>query len=217
MADGKLVDAFSKALNLVENPPMNGSNPHFKSSYATLPDVQKSVRAACRAAGIAYSQEIERDGDALVMVGYVQGGGERLRLGGMPVSLPPNPQHAGSALTYAKRQLACLHWGIAGEEDDDGNQAAQGPAEARPAAARAPEPPSELKRAEIALKRAAEEHAAAMGMQKSAVFAMIASDKERAGYDGMDGKGRIAWLGAKAEELSSAPEQTEYYEEDVVF
>lgn len=210
----KVEAALARALNAVENPPMNGSNPHFKSKYATLPDVQRCVRAACSAHGIAYLQTLERDGDELLIVGYVCGDEGRLRLGGMPVSLPPNPQQAGSALTYAKRQLACLHWGIAGEEDDDGNGAAAQP-KAKPKAQPKPKPQGKLKEAELRLKRAAEEYADASGAPREDVFGSIVADKELAGYEALADDGKVAWLDGKAAELSALA--AGYGEEDVVF
>ena len=41
-------------------------------------------------------------------------------LGALIVDRPANPQAFGANLTYAKRQLAQVDWGITGDPDEDG-------------------------------------------------------------------------------------------------
>ena len=48
----------------------------------------------------------------------------------MPLCIVSDPQKQGSALTYARRYGLCAAFGLVGEDDDDGEQAAKGAQEA---------------------------------------------------------------------------------------
>ena len=111
-----------------------------------------------------------------------------LALSVFPVSLPPNPQQAGSALTYAKRQLACIDWGISGGDDDDANGAAkQAPAG------------DGIRAASAELAEAARKYAAATGRGDAAgVYAEIKAAKGREGFDAMEPQRQERWLRDRA-------------------
>lgn len=119
-----LRSAFSKAWQSVKQPDLDGENPHFHSKYATLANMQSRIRDACAANGIAYTQSlIAKEGGRSEIVSAVVGGAERMELSRYPIALTQNPQSNGSLMTYIKRQLCGIDWGICGDEDDDGNTA----------------------------------------------------------------------------------------------
>lgn len=125
-----IIERYAAAWCDVKQPDLDGVNPHFKSRYATLAAVQGCIREACAKHGVAYTQRVVLDDGATVLVSEVVGADSKMRLSYYPVQFVPNPQSNGSMLTYAKRQLASIDWGICGDEDDDGGGAAQQPRQA---------------------------------------------------------------------------------------
>lgn len=122
--------AYIAAWNAAKNPAFDSENPGFKrngkpSKYASLAACMKEVRAACEPHGLMYSQRLMRNGDEFTMRSFVTGHGEVAEVSEFPVTVPPNPQDFGKCLTYTKRQQVQADWGIVGEEDDDGNAAAE--------------------------------------------------------------------------------------------
>lgn len=133
MADG-ISASFVKAWQSCDNPPLDGVNPHYGNRYASLKATLKVIRDACTICGLAYRQRLVIDEAGQFLVSDVMDeSGESMELSRFPVSQGANPQAFGSALTYAKRQQAQADWGIAGEEDDDANDASvpNGPCNAR--------------------------------------------------------------------------------------
>ena len=122
-----LQERYAAAWCDVKQPELDGTNPHYKSRYATLAAVQGCIRKACAKHGIAYAQRVKLENGEAVLVSEVVGAGDALHLSDYPVQFVPNPQSNGSMLTYAKRQLASIDWGICGDEDDDGQNAALPP------------------------------------------------------------------------------------------
>lgn len=129
-----------------KNPELDSTNPHFKNKYASLKATLEQVRSACVTHGIAYLQQMHKvdENRAELRSCVITKDGERLELSTFPVECPPNPQSFGSNLTYAKRQQAQADWGIVGEEDDDGNAAAED-AKTRPAQKKQPKPATDRK------------------------------------------------------------------------
>ena len=119
-----LQSAFSRAWQAVKQPDLDGENPHFHSKYATLANMQGRIRDACAANGIAYTQALViNESRQSEIVSAVVGGSERMEMSRYPISLASSPQSNGSLMTYVKRQLCGIDWGICGDEDDDGNTA----------------------------------------------------------------------------------------------
>lgn len=140
MSESKsLAEAFVAAWGRMKNPEMDSENQGFKrngkpSKYASLLSCMKVVREACREEGIAYTQLLNPGETGFEITSRVAGHGEVLELSTFPVTIPPNPQEFGKFLTYTKRQQVQADWGIVGEEDDDGNAAAEIAARQQPAA-----------------------------------------------------------------------------------
>lgn len=105
----------------------DGVNPHFKTRYASLGAVMQAIRPALAANGLAVSQIITRDGDALALeTVLVHTSGQFI--GGVYPLRPTkqDPQGEGSALTYARRYALAGLLGVVADDDDDGNAASRG-------------------------------------------------------------------------------------------
>lgn len=123
MAEDKtLLQKFAEAWGKMENPPLDGANPHFNNRFATLKATLAEVRKVCAPMGLAYVQTVN-DGFLVTMV---TDGEDEMQLSKLPLPAVPDPQRQGSQFTYAKRQVAQMDWGIVGEEDDDAEAATKG-------------------------------------------------------------------------------------------
>ena len=122
---GQLAEALAKAQIELNNPVLNKTNPHFKSKYADLANVLNAVRPVLGAHGIAVMQITETLDTAIVLhTRLIHTSGEWIE-STYPVSHIGKHQEMGAALTYAKRQALSAMVAVAGEDDDDGNEATQ--------------------------------------------------------------------------------------------
>jgi hypothetical protein len=130
---GKIYADLVTALGVIDNPNKDGSNPHFRSRYATLEGCLDAAKTALRENNLALTQQIHPEPDRLV-TRLIHTSGEFIEDGGVPLKPkdPTNPQALASAVTYARRYGLMAMLGITGE-DDDGNAATK------------PPPPSEIK------------------------------------------------------------------------
>ena len=122
--------AKTRLRQAIKNPPLDGTNAHFKSKYATLAAVLDVVRNACDETGLDFSQGVEPshdDGAGYVMATRLWEGNEPIQSCLLPFKMPDDPQKAGSLITYLRRYGLCLVFGIVGDDDDDGNAAATTP------------------------------------------------------------------------------------------
>lgn len=112
--ENKLLE-FQKRIQAIKK---DGKNPHFKSSYATLPQILSEVKPILTELGLVLTQPI-KDGRVFSIISS----GETI-VGASELKIPEtlNPQQMGSAITYFRRYtLSSL---LALEiEDDDGNAA----------------------------------------------------------------------------------------------
>jgi len=116
--------AFAAAWESVNNPPLDSVNPHFKNKFASLGATIKAVREACRANGITYNQAFSLREEVQALRSWVSDAeGNRIDLSCMYFPQIDNPQQMGSHMTYMRRYLMQLDWGIVGEEDDDAERA----------------------------------------------------------------------------------------------
>lgn len=125
-ATPELFAAMAAAQGEIENASKNSNNPHFRSKYADLAEVENTVRAVLPKHGIAHFQMPSFDG-ALVNVTTViahSGGGY---VSGVTSCVPAktDAQGIGAASTYCRRYGLAAIAGIA-QEDDDGNLAQHG-------------------------------------------------------------------------------------------
>jgi hypothetical protein len=113
----------------------DGKNPHFNSTFATLPGIVEAVNPVLQKHGLAYSQPLDRVAakPALKTV-LMHPESEQMIEGICPFPEGLNAQQTGSAVTYYRRYSLLGILGIVADEDDDG-QAAIPPAQATQAAA----------------------------------------------------------------------------------
>lgn len=114
---------FAAAWADCENPPLDSANPHFRTRFASLKATLGVIRAACAKHGLAYRQAIQAptgDTPPILISSLVDADGNTMPLGALIVDRPANQQVFGANLTYAKRQLAQVDWGITGDPDEDG-------------------------------------------------------------------------------------------------
>lgn len=145
MTEKSAAACYMAAWNRIEQPELDKENPRFKTRYASLLSMQRSIRKACGGLGIVYRQATEVVGGETFLVSEVMGDGDRVELSRYPLTVTANDQDNGRNLTYAKRQQCGVDWGICGDEDDDGNAQAPQARKASPARGRRREPLSDSK------------------------------------------------------------------------
>lgn len=117
--NAKLFAAMAKARGEMRQPKLDGTNPHFKSKYVTLSGLLEAIMPALAANGLHIWQVPDGD-DLLTIVSHESGESMEFR-----VALPNGGtiQQLGSVLTYLKRYTLASIVGVAGDLDDDGNEA----------------------------------------------------------------------------------------------
>jgi hypothetical protein len=147
----EIAAALAKAQGAIKGAAKDRLNPHFKSAYADLASVWDACRAPLAANGIAVIQGVEADGGTVrVETMLAHASGEWMASTLTLLATPATPQGVGSALTYGRRYGLAAMVGIA-PEDDDGNAASVGGADAtddRPA----PPPRQSATVCDVALK-----------------------------------------------------------------
>ena len=112
----------------IQNPKNTATNPFFHSSYAPLDEILNMLRPILTAEGIFMYQSVGGNGDCISVVTILTHveSGETLKSDSLVIKVPPDPQKAGSAITYGKRYQLNAMFGIVGEQDEDGNVASHG-------------------------------------------------------------------------------------------
>jgi len=122
---GEIATAFAKAQSEITHATKDGSNPHFKSRYATLSSVMEACRAPLTKNGLSLIQGASTsDGAVVVTTQLTHSSGQWFR---DSIACRPDKQTIqgiGSAITYMRRYAAMAMIGIA--PDDDDGEAAMG-------------------------------------------------------------------------------------------
>lgn len=127
VAPTTLAEALAAAQLEITDPQKDSVNPHFRSRYADLATVLKTVRPVLAKHGIALTQTTQILDGALVLVTRLHWRDEELA-GYYPINpTKADPQGYGSALTYARRYALQAIVGVAADDDDDGNAASAAP------------------------------------------------------------------------------------------
>lgn len=103
------------------------TNPHFKSKFAPLDEVNPAALAVLTRHGFAWVTMpcVLTDGTPGLRYRLMHESGEEL-VGEMALMLKASgPQEQGSAITYARRYSVQAVLGLVTDEDDDGNSAAR--------------------------------------------------------------------------------------------
>lgn len=123
------------------NPKKNreGQKGYQKYNYATLDTVVDIIKKPLNSRGIFLTQPCEKTDDGTMRVRtVVMYGSESLVLDTKPYEYDSDPQEFGKRETYARRYSLLTAFGLAGEDDTDGDT---GPAKAAPKpAAKAAQP-----------------------------------------------------------------------------
>ena len=119
-----IAEALAAAQAEITDPAKDSVNPHFKSRYADLATILKTVRPVLARHGIAIVQTTEiADAGNVVLVTSLRWRGDSI-IGRYPVApVKADPQGYGSAMTYARRYALQAIVGVAADDDDDGNAA----------------------------------------------------------------------------------------------
>lgn len=119
-----IAEALAAAQAELTDPAKDSINPHFKSKYADLATILKTVRPVLSRHGIAVTQTTGiTDAGAVVLITALMWRGESI-VGRYPVApVKADPQGYGSAMTYARRYALQAIVGVAADDDDDGNAA----------------------------------------------------------------------------------------------
>lgn len=124
MNNKNLIAALVKAQSEISPPGKNGTNPVFKSKYATLDNILNAIRKPLSENGLAISQSVEhKDGTFFLVTTMFHVSGESISNAFPMVLEKVTNQGMGSARTYACRYGLCSLLSIPSDEDDDANHA----------------------------------------------------------------------------------------------
>lgn len=133
-----LIEALAELQKKKITAKQSGTNPHFKSNYATLEDCWEACRKPLSDLGITVSQVVagkELGGETQWFVQTTLVKGEDTLESAVPLVGATDMQKLGSAITYARRYGLITAVGILTGEDDDGQAAsAREPSQAAPKA-----------------------------------------------------------------------------------
>lgn len=109
----------------VESIEKDAKNPFFKSSYATLQNIQDAIREPLIESGLTISQHPEGEHGLTTILMHESG--EWIESHYVMTPVKNDPQGIGSCITYQKRYalVSILNLSI-GDPDDDGNKATFG-------------------------------------------------------------------------------------------
>lgn len=120
-----LAMALNKAQEAMGGAAKDANNPFFKSKYADLGSVIRAIKQPFADNGLSYSQfPVSTDTQCGVHTILMHTSGEWMESTLLLPMVKPDPQKAGSAITYARRYALQAIAGIP-SEDDDGNAASQ--------------------------------------------------------------------------------------------
>lgn len=129
----ELAKALAAAQAEMKNPPLDGTNPHFHSRFATLAAVRDTVLPVLSRHGLSVIQSAgSSDRGPTLTTLLLHASGQWVETDAL--TLPASKQDAqgyGSALTYGRRYSLMALAGVVGDDDDDG-EAASKPVPAKP-------------------------------------------------------------------------------------
>ena len=119
---GEIFKALALAQGSFPGVPKSGFNPHFKNAFSTLEDIEKSCRPHLKDNGLGYTQVIYEGERTFLVTMLTHSSGQWIR---SRVELRPaswDAQKVGAYITYMRRYSLGALLGIAGCEDDDGEE-----------------------------------------------------------------------------------------------
>lgn len=144
----KLAQALIKFQAELPDITLDAENPHFRSKFASLPNITRVVLPKLAALGIAFvaTPRVTEEGTFIMEASLIHESGER-ESASFPITAT-DPQKVGSSVSYYRRYALASLTGIVADADDDGNaaslptkaEATAATAQARVAKATAPKP-----------------------------------------------------------------------------
>lgn len=126
---GEFAKAFAAFQAEIENIKKDGKNPHFKSTYAKLPDILEAVRPVLSRHGLSMLQIPGNLNDSiLVETILLHTSGQWIKGDFYLTPKDKYPQAYGSAVSYGKRYMAEGMLALGGKDDDDAETANGRPA-----------------------------------------------------------------------------------------
>lgn len=128
-ADGKLFAGLVKAQQKLEQPTKDGKaeiksqrGSSYGYEFATLSIIIAAVNVASEGAGIGWTQNVlsKDSGDQAIETIVFHESGSYMVFDPVVIGATKKAQDAGSAISYARRYSLQTAFGIAAEEDDDG-------------------------------------------------------------------------------------------------
>ena len=119
----ELATALNKVQSDLDTAKKDATNPFFHSKYLTLDGIISHIKPHLKDSGLSYVQgnSLTERGINIVTL-LMHSSGEWIEsVLPMPVA-KTDPQSAGSAITYGRRYALASLFGIASEEDDDGEK-----------------------------------------------------------------------------------------------
>ena len=133
MSESKHVSAaLVAAQSKIRNVPFDSTNPHFGSKFVSLAAVLDAVRPILSAHGLALFQPASTaNGMVQVSTVFMHESGEQVAFPplALPITEKTTAQALGSMVTYLRRYSLTAAVGIAGDEDTDGNDVSNLPAQ----------------------------------------------------------------------------------------
>lgn len=132
-----LTEALIQFQSSIESIPKDGTNPHFRSRYATLDGIWETIRKPLAETGLAVVQfgqidyplkgQGNPDGQPVLVTQLRHTSGEEIS-SILPITAakPNDPQAFGSAWTYMRRYGLMGILGLTAGDDDDGEKASGG-------------------------------------------------------------------------------------------
>ena len=106
----------------------DAKNPFFKSSYATLQNIQESIRMPLIESGLTVCQFPDHENGLTTIIMHESG--EWIESTYYMAPVKNDPQGIGSCITYQRRYALCAALNLSiGDLDDDGNMATHGKSE----------------------------------------------------------------------------------------
>jgi len=118
-----LAKALIKATSEILYCPMDSTNPQFKSKYASLESVLKTLKPILAKNGLGVTQLPLAPGKILTIVMHESGDSMS-----WTTEMPFNgtkAQEVGSLISYLRRYALVSFFGMVGDHDDDGNEASK--------------------------------------------------------------------------------------------
>lgn len=122
--------AFSADVKPIEK---DGTNPHFRSVYATLDNIIDETKPLLQKHGLTVMQFPGGDGERItVRTMILHNSGEWIESEPLTLkAVKTDPQGAGSAITYGRRYSYAAALSLSLGDDDDGNAASTPPRQAQ--------------------------------------------------------------------------------------